>query len=437
MSSFPHYFGLDFTGAGPWLLAGFLAGLFLSWIWGALRGSRIRAQTEAKIQQVEALLDASRSEHQADVSRLLGDARNFEQALADAERRAAAHSQTAARLSSENDTLSKAELASRNELLAADAELAKQRSGLQWAQSQAQGAAQDRQALEQQIIRYRSEQQAFTSELATAKTALELKDAEIVRLINHSQWHESRASALEKEKLGLTTNLSALSGKDAELTRVAGELEAARAELGRSQQAFAAHQSGGAEAVAAAQAKYDTAWKELTYVRDLASWATREIDRLRKAIAQFESDVAAKASAMASLAQQHAVLKTKLSKSFPGSRRKGRSLLGSGGVNGMAPSAGDTKIAYLVPRQSSSAGRKRAKAYKLGKAIAAAGPAGQARARGRHGTSAARSMAASRVAFSELQSLKAKVATLSEDAANYRRLRDALDTANRIAGTNV
>ncbi len=46
-------------------------------------------------------------------------------------------------------------------------------------------------------------------------------------------------------------------------------------------------------------------------------------------------------------------------------------------------------------------------------------------------------MAASRVAFSELQSLKAKVATLSEDAANYRRLRDALDTANRIAGTNV
>lgn len=424
MSPLPHYFGLDFSGAGPWLLAGFLAGLLLSWIWRALLGSRIGAKAQAKINEIEALLDTSRKEHQADVTRLLSDARNYEQALADAERRAAAHSENVARLKAENEKLSRVELNSRDQLLAADAELTKLRSGLQWAQSQAQGAAQDRQALEQQIIRLRSEHQTFSAELATARTALELKDAEIARLINQSRWHESRVSALEKEKLGLTGSLTALSAKDAELAQA--------------QHALAGLQSSSAEALNAAQAKYDTTWKDLTYMRNLAYWQTSEIERLRKAITQFEADVAAKSSDLTALTQQYAHLKARLSKRSLVGRAKGPSYDARSGAEGPTAAAASGKIAYLYPRSSGPFGKKpmRAKAYKLGKAVAAAGPAGQAAvARGPQAKSGAGILAARRIAFAELQSLRAKVARLSEEAANYRLLREALDTANRIAGT--
>ncbi len=230
MNELPHYLGLDFSAAGPWVLVGFLAGLFLSWLWRALRGSRLDAKAQAKIQEIETLLDASRSEHQADVARLLGDARNFEQALADAERRAASHAAGVSKLTADLDRLSKAELTARNELLSVDGQMAKLKSSLQWAETQARNAAQEREALQQQLNAFLGDRQKIAADLATAKTAAELKDAEIARLINQVQWHESRAAALEQEKLGLTSNLSALGTKDEEIARLAGALSAAQGE---------------------------------------------------------------------------------------------------------------------------------------------------------------------------------------------------------------
>ena len=84
MFPFPHYFGLDFSAALPWMLMGFVAGFLLNHIWSWLHGRRVAARAAAKVEEAHALIAAAKADHHADVQRLLGDARNFEIALADA-----------------------------------------------------------------------------------------------------------------------------------------------------------------------------------------------------------------------------------------------------------------------------------------------------------------------------------------------------------------
>lgn len=452
MSPLPHFFGLDFTGAGPWIILGLVAGLFLGWIWRALRGSQADAKAQQKIAEIEALLDTTRSEHQAEVARLLSDTRNYEQALADAERRAAANAQRVAELTSGYERMSSAEVALRNELLSADQQLTQLKGSVQWAESQARGSSQDRQALEQQIIALRSERQTFAVELATAKTAAELKDAEISRLINQVQWFENRSRAMEQERLSFASNASAASAKDAEIARLSSSLAGARTEADRLAVELASAQAENARVrgelgnvrasmanaqttpaatpgeLEAVRTKYETAWKDLTYMRNLAYWQASEVDRLRKAITQFEIQTAESATAFADLNRRHSELNAKLAKNPSGSAISLISRRASG-ANASGPvrqrPAGAARAA-LMPK---------AKAYKLGKAVIAAGPAGAAKQRI---NGMARNINANapgrRIGFSELQALREKVAQLSEDAALYRRLRQALDTANRIAG---
>jgi chromosome segregation ATPase len=456
MNELPHYFGLDFTGAGSWIIVGFLAGFFLSWLWRALRGSRLDAKAQAKIHEIEALLDTSRSEHQSDVARLLGDARNFEQALADAERRAAAHAAKVSQLTGDLDRLTKAELNSRNELLAADSEMAKLKSSLQWADTQSRNATQERSALQQQLNSFLGERQTLAADLATVRTAGELKDAEIARLINQVQWYENRASFLEQEKLGLTSHLGTLSTKDTEIarltselaaaqahaTRIAGELSGANAELSRTKGELGSVQmslanlqsnaSSGADSLSLMQTRYDQTWKDLTYMRNLAYWQASEIDRLRKAIGAFEADIAGKSATLATLTQQFTALKAKAAS---GTRARPGAIRISGRAgSGETPASG--KFSFLH-RHGKATPKALRKAYKL-KASAIAGNAGASPAKRGNGYGhplmvLGKSSATQRAPTDELASLKAQLATLSEDAGRYRRLRDAVHQANRIA----
>lgn len=459
MNELPHFFGLDFSAAGPWVLVGFLAGVFLSWLWRALRGSRLDAKAQAKVHEMEALLDASRSEHQSDLTRLLSDARNFEQALADAEQRASANAAGVSRLTADIDRLTKAELTSRNELLTIDGQMAKLKSSLQWAETQARNAVQERDALQRQLNSFLSDRQALSAELATARTAGELKDAEIARLINQVQWHENRAAALEQEKLGLTSNLNVLGGKDEEIARLTGALAAAQAdaarrsgeasaakvdlervrgELGSLQMSFAnlqSNASGGADALSLVQNKYDQAWKDLTYMRNLAYWQASEIDRLRKAITGFETDVASKSIALTALTQQYDALKSK-SRVRGGGR--GRAL---GGATKDAPVSGKFAFLHRHGKATSKAVRK---AYKL-KTLPAPGvsASGGVSAIGKrlngygHPLMVLGKTTRPVRPNEDLASLKAQLAALSEDASRYRRLRDAVHQANRIADEPV
>ena len=47
MFPFPHYFGLDFSAALPWMLMGFVAGFLLNHIWSWLHGRRVAARAAA------------------------------------------------------------------------------------------------------------------------------------------------------------------------------------------------------------------------------------------------------------------------------------------------------------------------------------------------------------------------------------------------------
>lgn len=442
MSELPHYFGLDFSGAGAWLLVGLLAGFLLAWLWRALRASRIEARAEAKIAGIESLLNASRSEHQADVSRLLGDHRNFEQALAEAERRAAQGAHEVARLKAETERLAKAELASRNDLLAADGEMAKLRNSLQWAETQAKTVAQERLGLQQQLQAVANERQSlaaerqhFSAELASARTACELKDAEIARLINQVQSHEQRASALEQEKLGLASGLKGQ--KDAEIANLQTEIETVQAALGKERTDAA----GQLLMLTAAQARFDQAWKDLTYMRNLAYWQTSEIERLRGVVTRFEGDVAGKETSLARLAEHNATLMAKLAGRGGGAAhaRNRIAYFRRQGTNGTSADAhahakGAGKLSF-AHRRAGAKMLPRGKAYKLGKAFAAAGRAARGKEAGLAAAPANNNrLAGRRIAMAEVASLRAKVAELAADAENYRRLREAVHVANRIAG---
>lgn len=449
---FPHFFGFDFSAALPWTLSGFLAGLFLAWIVSALRASRIMALADAKVAGIEAQLAAEKSEHQADVTRLLGDQRKIETALFEAEKRAADGAAANAGLSGEITRLSAAELATRNEVLAADAELGKLRGTLQGVEVKLRAADEAKQVLQSQITAFEaqrqssaSERQALTADLATARTAAELKDAEIARLINQVHWHEQRAAALEQEKSALTLGLTSLQSekgdKTAEVFRLQDELGASRAQTYRIEEEFA----GLTSKLTAAQSSYETAWKDLTYMRNLAYWQTAEIDRLRTLVTKNEDEIASLQSTLSGLKQQQAALKARLAGRGGAQAARRQALLFAHASNGAA-GEGAGRSRGFVQRIPSLAAKKlaNAKAYRPGRSIIVAagrgaGAIGEAAARLPAFAARRRGLAqkaAPAISPGEVAALRAQVSALSADAANYRLLREALDTANRIAGSS-
>jgi hypothetical protein len=463
MSEFPHYFGLDFSGALPWILMGFIAGVVLTLIWRWLKGSALNAKTEVRVNEIQALLSAEKIEHQANVARLLGDARNFETALADAERRAAVAGSNTSILSGEIERLKAAELATRNDLLAAISERDKVKASLHWAESQARNFDQERRAfeqlrvgLEQQARNTAGERQSFMADLATARTAAELKDSEIARLINQLQWHESRAAALESEKQSLASGLTAFksgeSTKDAEIARLRSELATAQTALGSLQSEAGSR----AQALMSHQASTDQLRKDHDYMRNLAYWQASEVERLRGAITKFEAQVASNSKAYGLLQQQHATLKARIAarqgalgtKGLKGKQGAGKNRFGYFRRQGTNGTSADSH-AHAKGAPLSLAAHLRRDAVKAllrtkGMRVIGRGGAQSApRAQGdllislgtAHRTARRSDMGGS--ASAELAALKAKVAELSAEAANYRLLRQALDTANRIAGGNV
>lgn len=429
MVELPHFFGLDFSVASSWLVAGFFAGVILTWLWRALRGRRAKAMAAAQIAEIQGFLETSRAEHQSEVARMSSDARNYEIALADAERRAGQSRGEATSLRAEAGRLAQLELSSRNELLVVDKELAKLRTELQWAQSQTGNATLEQASLIQRV-------RAAAEDLAATRTAAELKDAEIARLINELQWVQSKAVTLEQERVGFGLDAARLGkSKDAEIARLQDELGNARTQIDRLQDAAAGH----AQALTSSQSSYDQTWKDLTYMRNLAYWQASEVDRLRNLITKFEGDVAAKMHELGALQQQYAGLKARL-----GPRRKG---LGGAkgrlayfrrqGTNGTsadvhAHAKGNGKLAFAHPVRDASMKTRRGKAYKLGKAYSAAG-----RGAKKAGITQIHAPSRTRVGAGEIADLKGKLAKLAQEAEKYRRLRDAVHVANRIADDSV
>lgn len=429
MVELPHFFGLDFSVASSWLVAGFFAGVVLTWLWRALRGRRAKAVAAAQIAEIQGILETSRAEHQSEVARMSSDARSYEIALADAERRAGQSRGEATSLRAEAGRLAQLELSSRNELLEVDKQLAKLRTDLQWAQSQTGNATQEQASLVQRV-------RAAAEDLATARTAAELKDAEIARLINELQGVQSKTATLEQEKVSSGLDAARLGkSKEAEIARLQDELGSARTHIDRLQDDVAGH----AQALTSSQSSYDATWKDLTYTRNLASWQASEVDRLRNLITMFESDVAAKTQELGALQKQYAGLKARL-----GPRRKG---LGGAksrlayfrrqGTNGTsadvhAHAKGNGKLAFAHPVRDASIKTRRGKAYKLGKAYSAGG-----RGAKKAGVTQIHVPSRTRVGAGEIADLKAKLAELAQEAEKYGRRRDAVHVANRIADDSV
>jgi len=427
---FPHYFGLDFSAALPWLLMGFIAGLIFALLWRLIAGNSVKAKAEARVRAAEALMASSDAEHQERISRLESDSRNYEMALAESERRAS----RVPELSREAQRLAQLELQSRNDLLAQDAHNERLRKDLERTQAR------------------------LYSDVSTLNSTAEIKDSEIARLVGQVQWHEARYKSLTDERQGFSSELGAAKAaqemKDAEITRLIAQLQAntartagmeqdqrelarLKSELGNLQMSHANIQSevaSRAQSLSTMQASYADATKDLDYMRNLAYWQTSEIDRLRKAVTQHEGTAADTAQTLAKLRKQHDAMKTRLG-------RRGSSGLGQQrlahfrrlGANGNhADGAGDQRPAPSRRRQQDARRKSlyRAKAYKLGKLLAAANRGQDAEPL----AFAINRFASRRIGFAEIASLKARIAELSEDADSYRRLREAVHAANRIAG---
>lgn len=429
MVELPHFFGLDFSVASSWLVAGFFAGVVLTWLWRALRGRRAKAIADAQIAEMQGLLETARAEHHSEIERMSSDARSYEIALADAERRAAQSLGEATSLRAETGRLAQMELSARNELLVTDKQVAKLRTELQWAQSQTGNATQEHASLVQRV-------RAAAEDLAAARTATELKDAEIARLINQLQWVQSAAATLEQEKVSSGLDAARLGkSKDSEIARLQDELGSARTQIDSLQDEVAGH----AQTLTSSRSNYDATWKDLTYMRNLAHWQASEVDRLRNLITKFEGDVTAKTHELGALQQQYAGLKARLSprrKGFGGAkshlayfRRQGTN---GTSVDVHAHAKGNGKLAFAHPVRDASIKTRRGKAYKLGKAYSAAG-----RGAKKAGLTQINMPSRTRMGAGEVADLKAKLAKLTQDAEKYRRLRDAVQVANRIADDSV
>ncbi len=392
---FPHFFGFDLSAALPWTVGGFWLGVLLTALWRGLGIGRAGStQLQTALFDLNALRSA-RDEREALTSKLQSDFGFLEMALADAERRAAA----AAVLARANADLSKAEAESQAGWMAAATELSASRTALQ----------------------------AQTTRITTLEQRLQFISAENTAA---SAASETRARELEK----LRTDLAAAAIALQDVPKLKSEYSAAASEI----QALRAELEKRVQSSDVSKYDYGTAMKDLIATRNLTIKQADEIKTLRSVCEKLEADMAAKAASPGralGFAGRTQSLKTRRRDAFRKANRLGgtgkRSTLktkpgGNGVSSGRQVPAGAGGTFFL-----SKAGKWRGAAWQRGAGRVWAATGRGALANGPNGADGSSHFVNGD--GTDVADLKARVASLSEELENYRRLRDAVVAANRIA----
>ena len=394
---FPHFFGFDFSAALPWTVGGFLLGVLLTALWRGLGLGRAHSsEMKTALYDLNALRNV-RDEREAFTTRLQSDFGFLETALADAEHRAA----SVQALARTNAELSKAESESRARWTAAATEIASLTAALQ---SQTTRTT----TLEQRM-------QFISAENAAAGAA-----------------SETRAREIEKLRADLAVAANALQDVPKlknEYSAAVSERETLRAELDK---------RGAVSAVS--KRDFDTAVQDLNATRNLTVKQANEIKALSAKCENLEASLGARSSSQGGVlgfAGRTQALKTRHRKAVfkgngqcgAGKRAAAKSKsAGNGAMSGhIMPNAG-TGALFLA-----KASKWRGAALQKGAGRVWAVTSRAALANGLDGLG----NASARGDGTDVAQLKARVASLSDELENYRRLRDAVVAANKIAEGDV
>ena len=391
---------LDFSSAFPWLGSGFLAGLFIYWLTRLLFGFDRRRNKE--LQAIQWSLDDARhnaSEMSAKAASLEAEWARLTHEVGQLQPRAALVPQFERQLAE----MKQAEASRQMQLSAMQKQLADHSDD-----SAAQIAA-----LSQDIEIHSSTAKYYEGEFnrlhaehdAVSRNAMALSDD------------------LQKTKSGL--DAAARDANEAvrlrpELSSAKAELAAMRAELEQRSAADAKRAGDQGQTTSLSEAKLKTALEA----------AEADIDQRRKAehihaeaLAKLKSESDAKLAAAA--ADYAAVMAESRKNAEEVARLKAE-------LTGKPATGGD----------GSELARLKEAAAKLGAELESAGAAGRAAAMEHHATKNDLMQArtaleeATRIVaerHAELEKMKAKLATMPSDLDNYRRFKDALEAANRIA----
>ncbi len=410
---FPRYFGFDFSAALPWMAGGFVLGVLLTALWRA-GGGRARS---AELQTVLSDLNAFRSarvEREAFTSKLQSDFGFLETALADAERRAA----SVQALARTNAHLSNAETQARASSTAAAAELASVNTALQAQTSRNTTLAQ--------------RLQFIVAENTAASAASETRARELETL--RAELAASGTQTREFEKL--RTDLAAAASALQDLPKLKSEYSAATSQI----ETLRAELEKRGMQSAVSNYDFDTAMKDLNATRNLAIKQAEDNKALRAEKEKLEAKLGAGASSTGralGFAGRTQGLNAKARHAF----RKGN---GTGGaskrVSGKSKAGGSGASSARSMQLSSPSTFFLSKAVKWRGAISSRGTgrvwAVTSRAALANGLDGAGN-ASARGDGTDVTQLKARIASLSDEHENYRRLRDAVVAANRIAEGDV
>ncbi len=411
---FPHFFGFDFSAALPWTVGGFLLGVLLTALWRGLGSSRAgSAQLQTALFDLNALR-STRDEREAITTKLQSDFGFLETALADAERRAAAVPE----MGRANAELNKAGIQARAGWAATATELENLKTAFQTLTSR-------NTTLEQRL-------QFISAESNAAGAASETRTREMEKLKADLAASETRARDLEKLRTDLAAAANALQDVPklrSEYSAAASEIVLLRAEL---------EKRGTTSAVS--KRDYDTALQDLNATRNLTIKQAADMKALRAACDKLEADLAATAVSPGRALRfggREKALKTRRGKAFhkangsAGSTKRVAAKTKSGG-NGVVSGRPVPSAASGTLFLNKSAKWRAAASHKgAGRVWPATGRG--ALANGLNG--AANGSADGDV--TGVAHLKARVASLSDELENYRRLRDAVVAANRIAEGDV
>lgn len=393
----PHFFGFDFSAALPWAVGGFLLGVLLTALWRGLGLGRARsAELQTALFDLKALRRV-RDEREELSTRLQSDFAFMEIALADAERRAA----SVQALARTNAELSKAETNARTSWTAAAAELATLKNTLQTQVSR-------NTTLEQRL-------QFISAENTAASAASETRARELETLRADLAAAESALQDVPKLK--------------SESSAAASQIETLRAELDK---------RGKQSAVS--QYDFDTAMKDLVATRNLTIKQAEDNKVLRTAYEKLEAKLGAGASANGralGFAGGTQGLKARARHAF----RKGNGTGGASKRVAAKSKAGGNGVFSSYAHAAGTSGSLFLNKSRKWRGAALPSGAGRVWAvTGRGALANGLSGAANGSAHSDgtdVAHLKARVATLSDELENYRRLRDAVVAANRIAEGDV
>lgn len=404
---FPHFFGFDFSAALPWTVGGFLLGVLLTALWRGLGiGRTSSTQLQTALYDLNALRGA-RDERETYANRLQSDFGHLETALADAERRAASVST----LTRANAELSKAEILARASLTAAAAELASANSALQ---AQASRTT----TLEQRL-------QFISAENTAASAASETRARELEKLRYDLAASGAQTRELEKLRADLAGAAFALQDVPklkSEYSAALSQIEALRAELDK---------RGKQSAVS--QYDFDTAMKDLIATRNLTIKQAEDNKALGAAKEKLEAKLGAGASSTGralGFAGRTQGLKARARHAF----RKGSGVGGASKRQSAKSKAGGNCASSGRSVPAGTHGTfflSKAKKWRGSATQNASGRVWAATGRGAyvHGASLSDGTGDG----TDVAQLKARVASLSDELENYRRLRDAVVAANRIA----